>query len=44
MIRGGCWIDSDCIVGPGAELKTTLMFRGSKLAHFNFVGGQHSRQ
>ncbi|KQP58323.1 LpxA family transferase [Methylobacterium sp. Leaf112] len=38
LFRGGCWIDSDCIVGPGAELKTTLMFQGSKLAHFNFVG------
>ncbi|KQP06067.1 LpxA family transferase [Methylobacterium sp. Leaf99] len=38
LIRGGCWLDSDCIVGPGAELKTTIMFQGSKLAHFNFVG------
>jgi NDP-sugar pyrophosphorylase family protein len=38
LIRGGCWIDQDCIVGPGSELKTTILFRGSKLAHFNFVG------
>ncbi|WP_247635214.1 LpxA family transferase [Methylobacterium sp. 37f] len=38
LIRGGCWLDSDCIVGPGAELKTTILFRGSRLAHFNFVG------
>lgn len=38
LIRGGCWLDTDCIVGPGAELKTTIMFQGSKLAHFNFVG------
>ncbi|MCJ2083785.1 LpxA family transferase [Methylobacterium sp. J-090] len=38
LIRGGCWVDEDCIVGPGSELKTTIVFRGSKLAHFNFVG------
>lgn len=38
LIRGGCWLDSDCIVGPGSELKTTIMFQGSKLAHFNYVG------
>jgi NDP-sugar pyrophosphorylase family protein len=37
-VRGGCWLDEDCILGPGAELKTSLMFAGSKLAHFNFVG------
>ncbi|WP_244474270.1 LpxA family transferase [Methylobacterium sp. Leaf87] len=38
LIRGGCWVDEDCIVGPGSELKTTIVFRGSKLAHFNIVG------
>lgn len=37
-LRGGCWVDERCIIGPGAELKTTFMFSGSKLAHFNFVG------
>lgn len=37
-LRGGVFMDEDCIVGPGAELKTTFMFKGSKLAHFNFVG------
>jgi NDP-sugar pyrophosphorylase family protein len=37
-LRGGVFMDEDCIVGPGAELKTTFMFTGSKLAHFNFVG------
>jgi bifunctional N-acetylglucosamine-1-phosphate-uridyltransferase/glucosamine-1-phosphate-acetyltransferase GlmU-like protein len=25
-------------VGPGSELKTSLMFKGAKLAHLNFVG------
>ena len=38
LLRGGCWLDEDCIIGPGAELKTSFMFSGSKLAHFNFVG------
>ncbi len=38
LIRGGCWLDQDCIVGPSAELKTSFLFAGSKLAHLNFVG------
>jgi bifunctional N-acetylglucosamine-1-phosphate-uridyltransferase/glucosamine-1-phosphate-acetyltransferase GlmU-like protein len=37
-LRGGNWLAPDCIVGPGAELKSSLVFAGSKLAHFNFVG------
>ena len=37
-VRGGCFLQEDCIIGPGAELKTCFMFRGSKLAHLNFVG------
>ncbi|MGY2329831.1 LpxA family transferase [Pseudomonas sp. SDT2931_S440] len=37
-LRGGCWVDEYCIFGPGAELKTSFVFSGSKLAHFNFVG------
>jgi bifunctional N-acetylglucosamine-1-phosphate-uridyltransferase/glucosamine-1-phosphate-acetyltransferase GlmU-like protein len=37
-LRGGCWLERDCIVGPGAELKSSFLFANSKLAHFNFVG------
>lgn len=37
-LRGGCWVGADCILGPGVELKSSFMFAGSKLAHFNFVG------
>ncbi|MBR0796170.1 LpxA family transferase [Bradyrhizobium jicamae] len=37
-VRGGCWLEAGCILGPGAELKSSFVFRGSKLAHFNFVG------
>lgn len=38
LLRGGVFIDEDCIVGPGVELKTTFMFSGSKAAHLNFIG------
>ena len=37
-VRGGCWLEADCILGPGAELKSSFLFSGTKLAHFNFVG------
>ncbi|CAD5300279.1 conserved hypothetical protein [Bosea sp. 62] len=38
LIRGGCWLDAECALGPGVELKSSFLFRGAKLAHFNFVG------
>jgi UDP-N-acetylglucosamine diphosphorylase / glucose-1-phosphate thymidylyltransferase / UDP-N-acetylgalactosamine diphosphorylase / glucosamine-1-phosphate N-acetyltransferase / galactosamine-1-phosphate N-acetyltransferase len=37
-VRGGNWIAERCIFGPGAELKSSFVFPGTKLAHFNFVG------
>ncbi|MES2724715.1 MAG: DapH/DapD/GlmU-related protein [Pseudomonadota bacterium] len=37
-LRGGVFLEEDCIVGPNAELKSSFMFKGSKLAHLNFVG------
>jgi NDP-sugar pyrophosphorylase family protein len=37
-LRGGVWLDEDCIVGPGSELKSSFLCCGSRLAHFNFVG------
>jgi len=37
-IRGGNWLEADCILGPSVELKSSFIFSGSKLAHFNFVG------
>ena len=37
-LRGGVFLDADCVVGPACELKTTFMFRGSKVAHLSFVG------
>lgn len=37
-LRGGIHLERDCIVGPNAELKSSYMFPGAKLAHLNFVG------
>ena len=37
-LRGGNWVAEGCILGPGAELKSSFLFAGTKLAHFNFVG------
>ena len=37
-LRGGVWLERDCIVGPGSELKSSMMFAQSKLAHLNFIG------
>jgi len=38
LVRDGCWLDADCVVGPGSELKSSFVFARSKLAHFNYVG------
>ncbi|RTD94329.1 LpxA family transferase [Variovorax atrisoli] len=37
-LRGGNWIDARCSIGPGVELKSSFVFAGTALAHFNFVG------
>lgn len=37
-LRGGTFLDEDCIIGPNSELKSSFMFAGSKIAHLNFVG------
>ena len=37
-LRGGNWVDAGCAFGPGVELKSSFVFGGTKLAHFNFVG------
>jgi NDP-sugar pyrophosphorylase family protein len=37
-LRGGVWLEDDCVVGPHAEVKTSFLFRGARLAHLNFVG------
>lgn len=38
LVRGGVILDAACTIGHGSELKTAILFAGSKLAHLNFVG------
>jgi len=37
-LRGGVWLEEQCVVGPHAEVKASFLFRGARLAHLNFVG------
>jgi len=37
-LRGGVWLEEECVVGPHAEIKASFLFRGARLAHLNFVG------
>lgn len=37
-VRGGVFLDEDCIVGPACELKSVFMLKASKVAHLSFVG------
>lgn len=37
-LRGGVFLDRGVTVGPGCEVKTSVIMEGSTLAHFNFVG------
>jgi len=37
-LRGGVWLMGNNSIGPGCEIKSSLIFPNSNLAHFNFVG------
>lgn len=37
-LRGGVYLGEKTIMGPGCEVKSSLIMSGSALAHFNFVG------
>jgi bifunctional N-acetylglucosamine-1-phosphate-uridyltransferase/glucosamine-1-phosphate-acetyltransferase GlmU-like protein len=37
-LRGGVFLDEYVSIGPGCELKSTLIFSHSAVAHFNFIG------
>jgi bifunctional N-acetylglucosamine-1-phosphate-uridyltransferase/glucosamine-1-phosphate-acetyltransferase GlmU-like protein len=37
-LRGGVFLDRECIVGPACELKSVFMLSGAKVAHLSFVG------
>ncbi len=37
-LRGGVFLDDGVTIGPGCEVKSSFVFQGTTLAHFNFVG------
>jgi NDP-sugar pyrophosphorylase family protein len=37
-IRGGVFLDENVSLGPGCEVKSTIVLSYTTLAHFNFVG------
>jgi len=37
-LRGGVYLDKSVRIGPGCEIKTSIIFSDSSIAHFNFIG------
>jgi UDP-N-acetylglucosamine diphosphorylase / glucose-1-phosphate thymidylyltransferase / UDP-N-acetylgalactosamine diphosphorylase / glucosamine-1-phosphate N-acetyltransferase / galactosamine-1-phosphate N-acetyltransferase len=37
-LRGGVFLDKNVSIGPGCEIKSSIIFSNSSMAHFNFVG------
>jgi bifunctional N-acetylglucosamine-1-phosphate-uridyltransferase/glucosamine-1-phosphate-acetyltransferase GlmU-like protein len=37
-LRGGVFVGARSVIGPGCEVKSSMLMPGSALAHFNFVG------
>lgn len=37
-LRGGVYLAPSVIIGPSCELKTSIVFSNSAVAHFNFIG------
>lgn len=37
-LRGGVYIGNNSRVGPGCEIKSSLIFQDTAVAHFNFIG------
>jgi NDP-sugar pyrophosphorylase family protein len=37
-LRNGVFLSNDVSIGPGCEIKSSLIFSKTSLAHFNFVG------
>jgi len=37
-LRGGVFLGSHGVIGPGCEVKSSFIMQNSALAHFNFVG------
>lgn len=37
-LRGGVFLDERVSIGPGCEIKSSMLFTGTSAAHFNFIG------
>ncbi len=37
-MRGGVFVGEKTVIGPGCEVKSSLIMQSSALAHFNFIG------
>lgn len=37
-LRGGVYLGEKVVIGPGCEVKSSMILSGTALAHFNFVG------
>jgi len=37
-LRGGVYLAKSVVIGTGCEIKTSIIFSGSSIAHFNFIG------
>ncbi|GDX52573.1 glucose-1-phosphate thymidylyltransferase [Bacteroidota bacterium] len=37
-LRAGVYLDKSVTVGPGCEIKSSIMFANTTIAHFNFIG------
>ena len=38
VLRGGVWLDDDVRIGPSCEIKTSVFFRSTAVAHLSYVG------
>ena len=37
-VRGGVWLTDKVTIGTGCEIKSSVIFPNSAIAHFNFIG------
>ncbi len=37
-LRDGVFLDKNVTIGPGCEIKSSMIFKNSTIAHFNFIG------
>jgi NDP-sugar pyrophosphorylase family protein len=37
-LRGGVFLDENVVIGPHCEIKSSFIFKKSRVAHFNYIG------